>query len=90
MDCRERRVGEGKTMTQLETDRIKRLFKLADVAQEFESVDLKLVDHFSALREEYGLSTLLLLIYAYVKTKTETQANTPETPNPNQNKDVVQ
>lgn len=72
-------------MTQTDTDRIQRLLKLADIAQEFEFVDLKLVNHFSYLREEYGLAKLLLLIKEHATTKSEVRAQTSETQNSNQN-----
>jgi hypothetical protein len=64
-------------MTQLETDSIRRLFKLADIAQEMDFVDLKTIDHFNALRETHGLSTLLLLIKEYItKTNQNEQSKT--------------
>ena len=57
-------------MTPNDSQRIHHLFKLANIAQEFEFVDLKLVDHFSRLREEFGLARLLLLIEEHIRAQT--------------------
>jgi hypothetical protein len=78
-------------MTLDQHKRVAHLLKLADVAQEFEFVDLKLVNHFSYMREELGLAKLLLLIQEYAtENKPQTTTETPETTNPNQNAPMVQ
>lgn len=74
-------------------ERIQRLFKLASVAQEFEHIDLTTVDHFNSLREEFGLSKLILLIKEHAQNKTLegiSEPQTLETSNTNQNQNVVQ
>lgn len=75
-------------MTTKQHDDIKRLFKLATISQEFEFVDIKLIDHWCTLREEHGLAALLLLIQEYGQAQTGTQ--TLEVTNPNQDSSVVQ
>jgi len=52
-------------MTSTDSQRIVRLFRLADGAADLEFLDLELVNHFSELREEHGLAKLLLLIEEY-------------------------
>lgn len=69
---------------------IQKLLNLADITQEFEHVNLKLVDHWCALREEHGLAKLLLLIQEHVTTKNLTPAQTPEPETPKQNPPLVQ
>lgn len=78
-------------MTQHESDSLKRLFKLADIATEMEFVDLKTIDHFNTLREEHGLSKLILLIHEYATKQATYQvtAHSSQTTNANQNTNVV-
>ena len=64
----------------LNSQKIKRLLRLAEISQEFEYVDLQTVNAFCELREELGLSKLLLQIEQYVRT-TQNQPST-QTPNP--------
>jgi hypothetical protein len=78
-------------MTQTESDQLKRLFKLANISQELEFVDFKTVDHFNTLREQYGLSKLLMLIQEYaVQLCSKSETYPPEIINPTQNPNVVQ
>lgn len=56
--------------TMTTSERIHKLLKLADISQEFEHVNVDLVDHWCSMREEFGLAKLLLLIQDYVTTKT--------------------
>jgi hypothetical protein len=78
-------------MTPDQHKRIAHLLKLADVVQEFEFVDLKLVNHFSYMREEMGLAKLLLLIQEYATEKqSQPTIETPQTTNSNQNAPMVQ
>jgi len=51
-------------------ERLQKLLNLAEVSQELDTVDLKLVDHWCELREEYGLAMLLLMLRDHVKAKT--------------------
>ena len=80
-------------MTQVETEQIKKLFKLANIAQEMEFVDFKTIDHFNTLRETHGLSKLLMLIQEYATTKANTYTATTypsQTQDANQNTALVQ
>lgn len=61
-------------MTQDELSKVKKLLTLADVAADFEHVDIKLVTHFHEMREELGLARLLLLVQEYVQHKSQSQA----------------
>lgn len=77
-------------MTQNQQDQLKRLLKLAELSQEFEHLDIKLVDQWCSLREELGLAKLLLLIETYVKSKNQVVTSTSQTTNPNQDPALVQ
>jgi hypothetical protein len=78
-------------MTQVETEQIRKLFKLANIAQEMEFVDLKTIDHFNSLREEHGLSKLLMLIQEYATKQTnQVRTQTPQTTNTHENTSLVQ
>jgi len=69
------------------SERIHKLLKLAEDSQEFEHINIKLVDHWCEMREEYGLAKLLLLIQDYVTTKTNktnVQLPTSQADKPNQ------
>jgi hypothetical protein len=77
-------------MNSTERNHIQKLLKLAEVSQEFEFVDLKLTDHWTTLREQYGLSKLLLLIKEYAEQ--QQNRNRPEAhqvSQPSSNPDVV-
>lgn len=81
-------------MTSNQNRQIQRLLKLAELTQEFESVDLQLVNHFCELREQYGLAKLLLQIEDHVRNRPN-QQNQPhpqphQTSNSNQDPHVVQ
>ena len=81
-------------MTPYQTAQIKRLFKLADLAQEFDVlIDFKLVDQWCKLREQHGLAKTLLLIQEYAiqnfLCQGKIESSTSETQHPNQNADVV-
>jgi hypothetical protein len=55
----------------MDQQQIRKLLNLAEVAAEFEHVDVTLIDHFNVMREELGLAKLLLLIQDYVRNKTQ-------------------
>ena len=60
---------------------LRKLLKLADISQEFEFIDLKLVNHFSNLREEHGLAKLLLMLEQHVKNPPSVETSAPSDAN---------
>jgi hypothetical protein len=75
-------------MTPQNYKRVKHLLNLADAAADFEFVDVNLVSHFHAMREDLGLAKLLLLIQDYARQPTTTEVSQERTQN--QNKNLVQ
>jgi hypothetical protein len=83
-------------------EQIKRLFKLVELSHELgDLVDLKLIDQWNTIREEYGLAQTLTLIKQYVKDtpsttnqkselKDNTATKTLKTQHTNQNPSLVQ
>jgi hypothetical protein len=76
-------------MTAQDLKRIKHLLNLAEAAADFEFVDMNLVNHFHALREDLGLAKLLLLIQDYVK-QSQSDTQIPNASQQNQKPSMVQ
>jgi hypothetical protein len=77
-------------MSPQDLKRIKHLLNLADAAADFEFVDMNLVNHFHALREDFGLAKLLLLIQDYVKQQSQSDTQIPKASEQNQKPSMVQ
>jgi hypothetical protein len=77
-------------VTAQDLKRIKHLLNLADAAADFEHVDINLVSHFHALREDLGLAKLLLAIQDYVQQQSKSDTQIPNASQQNQKPNVVQ
>lgn len=49
--------------------KLDKLFELAAQADDLDVADMALMEHWSALRETYGLAKLLLIVQFHVQTK---------------------
>lgn len=61
-------------MTPEDFRRVQHLLDLADAAVDFKTVSLKLVNYFSAMREDLGLAKLLVLIKEFVEQQARTES----------------
>jgi hypothetical protein len=77
-------------VTAQDLKRIKHLLNLADAAADFEHVDINLVSHFHAMREDMGLAKLLLAVQDYARQQGQPDTQIPNASQQNQKPSVVQ